>query len=353
MANFFRADPVGSLVKPHALLAAEAACASGALDQNGLEAAQDAAVSQALALQKDIGLTCVTDGELRRQDCDSPYVAAIAGVQRRDDDARKAGGGNVSAWQSPYRVTAGLRQQKRLTEHESRYLQAHTKLPVKIALLAPSALAWRMFEPGVTDAAYRGLSALAVAFGEIIQREIEALSSEGVRYIQLSCPAYAQLYGQSAFEELLEVDIQMLNRINRSVSTALGLHIGRCAATNPSADTFERMLESVLPRAPVDRFLLEYADPQPHDFSSLGALPAGKIAALGLVSTDKDPEEPGELLSRFDQAAARTDERNLAISPRRGFTNDPQRTPEASLALQRRSLQRTTEVVQQIWGLEF
>src|SRR5882724_5887105 len=219
MANFFRADPVGSLVKPHALLAAEAAFASGALDQNGLEAAQDAAVSQALALQKDIGLTFVTDGELRRQDCDSPYVAALAGVQRRD--ARKAGGGNVSAWQSPYRVTAGLRQEKRLTEHESRYLQAQTKLPVKISLLAPSALALRMFEPGVSDAAYPGLPALAVAFGEIIQREIEALSSEGVRYIQLSCPAYAWLYGQSTFEELLEVDIQMLNRINRSVDTAL------------------------------------------------------------------------------------------------------------------------------------
>jgi 5-methyltetrahydropteroyltriglutamate--homocysteine methyltransferase len=363
MANVFRADHVGSLVKTPALLAAEGAFAAGALDAKGLETAQDAAVGEALVLQKKIGVTVVTDGELRRRDCDSPY-AAIPGIQPRTlptDSGNQPGG-----WQSRYRVGARLQPGKRLTGHESGFLRAQTKLPFKISLFAPSTLALRMFEPGVTDAVYPTLAALTHAFGEIIQREIEALFTEGVRYIQLSCPAYGWLYDdsvrshiklagqelQGAFEQLLQADVQMLGRLKKPATTVVGLHIGRCPASDPTTDSFERLLRSVLPRSPVDRFLLEYADPQPHDFSSLAVLPSDKIAALGLVSTDTEPEGLDAILSRFDRAVEHSEERSLAISPRRGFTNDSRRTTEASIELQRRSLETTSEAVQRVWGLE-
>ena len=397
MANFFRADLAGSLVKPRALLEAEAAFASGTLDFQGLEAAQNAAVQQALALQKESGLTFVTDGEFRRPVVDSPYVDAIGGIRQRSGGAGVAGAagggaarggagagaaasasggaagasgalgdaGDAADWRSHYCVATRLQQNRRLVEHELSFLKAHTKVPTKVSLLAPSALALRMFEPGVTDAVYSRLPALAVAFAEILQGELDALTSEGARYIQLSCPAYAWLSDaaaisqlklpgvDTAFEELLDVDMRMLERLRRSANTAVGLYIGRCAAADPASDSFERMLENVLPRAPVDRFLLEYCGPQPHDFSALGALPQAKIAALGLVSTDTEPESLDALMARFEQASARTDERNLALSARRGFSNHPGRSPEDSIKLQRHSLERTIEVVQYIWGLEF
>jgi 5-methyltetrahydropteroyltriglutamate--homocysteine methyltransferase len=359
MANVFRTDLVGGLVKSRALQAAEAAFVSGSLDQSGLEAARDAAIKDALVLQKDIGLPVVCDGELRRLDRDSLYSDAITGLR-----IRTAGGG-VAQWQSGYCVAARLQQRKRLTEHETRYLLANTKFPFKISLLAPSALALAMFEPGVTDAVYPNLAALALAWSEVIRSELEALTREQVHYLQVSCPAYAWLYDpaarsgmslpgqnlEAAFQELLDIDCQMFGKLSRSAATAVGLHIGRSGGADPTTDTFERMLAEVLPKVPVDRFLIEYGEPQKHDFQSLARLPLEKIAVLGLVS-DTDPEDTGQIILRFDQAAAKTDERRLAISPRRGFSHDPKRTPEASMQIQRRGLERTYDAVMQIFGPE-
>jgi len=360
MANVFRTDLVGGLVKSLALQAAEAAFVAGSLDQSALEAARDAAIKDALVLQKDIGLPVVCDGELRRLDRDSLYSDAITGLR-----IRTPGGGGVAPWQSGYCVAARLQQRKRLTEHETRYLLANTKFPFKIPLLAPSALALAMFEPGVTDAVYPNVAALALAWSEIIRSELEALTREQVHYLQVSCPAYAWLYDpaarsgvnlagqnlEAAFHELLDIDCQMLGKLSRSAATAVGLHIGRSAAADPTTDTFERMLEEVLPKAPVDRFLIEYGDPQKHDFQSLARLPPEKIAVLGLVS-DTDPEDTGQIILRFDQAAAKTEERRLGISPRRGFSHDPKHTPEASMQIQRRALERTYDAVMQIFGPE-
>jgi 5-methyltetrahydropteroyltriglutamate--homocysteine methyltransferase len=364
MANVFRADQVGSLVKPRALLEAESAHEAGALDAKGLAAAREVAIRDALILQKKTGVTVVTDGEFRRRDPDSLYVQAIAGIQQRDPHPARPG--DPQDWRSQFRVASPLRLERRLTAHETQFLQAQTKLPYKVSLLAPSALALRMYEPGITDRSYPSLSALAVAFGEIVLREIEALSSDGVRYIQVNSPAYAWLCdsggrsrvglpGQApanAFADLLAVDVGILKRVNRSANSALGLHVSRCAGMTDADDSYERMLEQVLPVAPVDRFLLEYPAPQPHDFSSLRTLPEGKIAVLGLITGDAPPQEVDDVLTRFDQAMVCTDEKNLALSPRRGFTNVPGRTPEALFDLQRRCLERTSEVVQRIWGLE-
>jgi 5-methyltetrahydropteroyltriglutamate--homocysteine methyltransferase len=364
VANFFRADQVGSLVKPPALVAAEAAFDTGTLDAAGLAAAQDLAVREAITLQKGLGLTFVTDGEMRRLEGETLYSSAIRGIQRRSGRSSRGG---ASAWQSPYCVAADLQQEKRLSEHELSSLRSLTKLPTKISLLAPSALALRLFEPGVTEPAYPTLGELGTAFGQILQSELQALIGEGARYVQLSCPAYAWLYDEQArshlelpgqqleslFETLFAVDVQMLEALQRSAATALGLHIPRAVAADPAATTFERMLETVLSRAPVDRFLLEYGEPQPHDFSSLHSLPQGKIAALGLVSTDSEPQAVGPLIERIEEASCHTDESNLGLSPRRGFANDSRHNPEVCARLQRRSLERTTEVVQQIWGLEF
>ena len=355
MANVFRTDLVGGLVKPRALLQAEAAFASGSLDEKGLEAAQDAAIEQALNVQKDIGLPVITDGELRRVTADSPYSSVLTGLRPRGAPANGLAG---------YCVAGRIQSQGRLIARETQFLLANTtQFPFKISLFAPSALALRMFEPGVTDAVYPTLSALASDFSEMIRAEVAALVGEGVRYIQLSCPAYAWLFDpaarsalrlpglETAFEELLAADVQMLQKLEWPESIAVGLHIGRCAASDPRTDVFERMLEKVLPRAPVDRFLIEYADPQPHDFTALAALPADRIAALGLVSTTQ-PEDTGDIIFRFDKAAKHTEDSRLGISTRCRFSNDANTNPDAALAGQRRALERTYDAVMQIFGPE-
>jgi 5-methyltetrahydropteroyltriglutamate--homocysteine methyltransferase len=366
MANVFRADPVGGLVKPQALLQAEAAFRAGALNQSGLEAEQDAAILNAIALHKDLAYRVVTDGEFRRTDPDVPYATAISGVERRSPPPKDAS--DKRGWQGGYHVAGQLelRPNQRLLGAEARFLRAKTSLAFKISLFAPSSLALRMYEPGVTERVYPTLPALATAFAPIVQNEIEALAEDGTAYVQLNCPAYAWLYdasarsrislsGQSladAFAELLSIDFRMLGQLKKAPSLSVGLRISRCPLTNQALDTFERMLLEILPRAPVDRFLLEYAGPQPHDFQAIQALPADRIAVLGLVSSQSEPEDVGDIIARVDQAAAQTDVANLAVGPRTGFRNDPGLSIEAALSLQRRSLERAADVVFQVWGPE-
>jgi methionine synthase II (cobalamin-independent) len=359
MANPFRVDPLGGLIKPQALLDAEAAQAAGTLDARGLADVQDAAIQQALLWQKELAVPVLTDGEMRRRAADAPYVAAIEGLQRRN-------GASAASWQSSYAVGGEIQQQQRLTRQEAGFLRAKTRAHVKVSLFAPSALALRMFEPGTTERHYPTLRALATAFSEIIRSEVLALVGEGVSYVQLSCPAYAWLYHPeararlslppslvaSAFDELWDVDLQMLKRIERPDTVALGLQIPRCELIDPASDGFERLLEKVLPIAPVDRFLIEYADAQPHDFTALAALPTGKIAALGLVSTDREPEDVTDLVARVDQAATHIGERSLAVSMRRAPSNQSNLATEAALSRQRRAFERTMDTAMQLWGLE-
>jgi len=357
MANVFRADHVGPLVKPAALVAAEQAFAAGTADAVALAAAQDAAVRQALDLQKEVVMTVLTDGELRRPDGDAPYASALTGLTR-------VGGAPRTPLRSAHAATGVIGQRQRLTAVESRALGAGIAPVCKISVLSPSALAVRYFAPGATS--YRSLPELAAAFGPVIKAEIDALVGEGIGYIQLVGAAYHALFegagrdllalpgvdSAGVFDELLAVDAGILKAAVRSPRSTLGLHVPRVEGAAEAGDRYERLAARLMGALPVDRLLLEYAEPTRHDFESLRALPAGAMATLGLVRTESDPEGIGELIARLEKAAGAVPEERLALSPRRGFRNTPGLTAEEAQSAQRRTLVRASEVVQQFWGLE-
>jgi 5-methyltetrahydropteroyltriglutamate--homocysteine methyltransferase len=361
MANVFRADHVGALIKPESLLSAQAAQAAGKGDAAALRAAEDAAIVQALELQKSVVMTVVTDGELRRASPDEPYASALEGLQRRS-----SGPAQASTLRSAYAVCAPLKQKGRLMEREVSFLKANTRSPFKIGLTSPSSLALRLYQPGVTEKAYPRIHDLAAALGDILRHEIEALFGEGVRYVQLDGPVYHALFegvGQrlldlpgknliTTFDELVALDVAMLESIKKPAPATLGMHIGRAADLNDGADRYERMVTQLLERLPVDRVLLEYAEPEERDFSALKALPSGKMAVLGLVRTEGRPEEIRAVIDRIEQAARMTAEENLALSPRAALVNVPGQPVAAQLKAQQEILTRTSEVAQQFWGLE-
>jgi 5-methyltetrahydropteroyltriglutamate--homocysteine methyltransferase len=350
MTNVYRADHVGRLVKPEALLTAPA---------SALRAAQDAAIRDAIELQRKVLLTFSSDGELRRANADEPYVSCLEGMQRGDDSAH----GN-HALRSAHAVCGTVRARRRFTEGDVAFLRAQTKASLKIGLRSPSSLAVRYFKPGVTTPFYRTVQELAVALGHILQSEIEALIGEGVDYVQLDSPAYDAVYegaglaqlplpelaSADAFESLVAVDAAMLKADRNPGAATLAMHMGRLEGAETDSDRYERMIGRVLALLPVQRVLLEYAAPREHDFTALTALPAGAMAVLGLVQSNGQPDEIATLIERIEQAARCAPEENLALSPCRGFDNRPGVPVAADMQRQLRALDRTSEAVQQFWG---
>jgi methionine synthase II (cobalamin-independent) len=356
MANVYRTDHIGTLIKSESLISAQAAGADAAARQG----AEDAAVLEVIESQKALLMSIYTDGQLRRADPDEPYVSAIDGLQRSTTPVRSA------ALQSAWEVRGTIEQTARLTEREVSFLKTKSRSAFKICLTSPSALALRLYKPGVTDAAYGTVAELATALGVILRSEVTALFQEGVQYVQLSGSAYHALYegagaalldlpgkdSAALFDELLAVDVATLKDISKPTSATLAMHIGRIAELNDVTDRYERMLTRLLERLPIDRVLLEYEESREHDFASLGGLRAGQMAVLGLVRSQGEPDEVGSVLDRVEQAARSTDQQTLALSPRRGFFNVPGQSAADQLKAQRRALLRLSEAVQQFWGFE-
>lgn len=360
MANVYRSDHVGTLIKPEALLTAQQNFAAGKADATLRRAAEDAAIVDSLALQKSIVMTVTTDGEFRRADPDEPYASALHGLTRSLSRASSL------SLQSAYAVTGKLRQTTRLTAGEVDFLRSKNQSRFKICLASPSTLALRLFMPGVTETAYPTVTDLATYLGDVLRAEITALFSDGVPYVQLNAGQYHALFegagrealmvagkdGGGLYDELVSIDVAAIQGMKKPASATLAMRIDRVPEPNDDGDSYERMVVGLMERLPVDRFLLEYGEPQAHDFTSLAALPAGKMAVLGLVRTAGEPEEIGVIIGRIEQAAMFTQEDHLALSPRRAFVNLSTRPVASQLKDQEHSLLRTSEAVQQFWGLE-
>jgi 5-methyltetrahydropteroyltriglutamate--homocysteine methyltransferase len=354
MANVYRADHVGGLIKPQALLTAHEGFQTGRVDAAGRIAAEDAAITEALAEQKAIVMTVVTDGEFRRIHADEPY-GQIAGLEPRT--------GVLHASQSRFCVHGPVAANGRLFAAEADFLTNAKQSRFKVGLHSPGTLALRLFQPGVTDAAYSSVVELAGALAPVLSAEINALFESGVPYVQLNAPHYHSLFtdpsrwaahlpaSAASLEGLVAADAALVSSL-KPTKNILALRIDRSQEAGEPTDSYERLVGKLVERIPVERYLLEYDEPAEHDFEALAALPLGKMAVLGLVRTEGTAEEIGQVIDRVEQAARKTSEDQLAVSPRRAFRLKPGRRLEEQLEAQHRSLLRASEVVQQFWGLE-
>ena len=354
MANVYRADPVGGLIKPQSLLMAQAA-----LDPAARRAAEDAGVEASLAEQKALVMTVVTDGEFRRADPDEPYAAGFSGIARAPVRGRSA------LLRSNFAVTGKLQTAGRLFQREVDFLKARNQTRFKLCLASPSALAARLFAPGLTNAAYPNVIELAHAFGELLRAEIDALFAGGVPYVQLNAPHFHALFegvganllslsGNEAplFDELLAADQALVNSVSKPADSTLAMRFDRALELADRSDRYERMIERIFEHLTLDRYLLEFDEPEAHDFRALASLPTAAMAVLGLVRTDAEPEDTGAVLDRVDRAVEKSSPEQLALSPRRSFFNVAGQSADAQQKLQHRALLRASEAVQQFWGLE-
>jgi 5-methyltetrahydropteroyltriglutamate--homocysteine methyltransferase len=369
MSTAYRADHVGSFLRPAAVKEARAAFGEGRLTLEQLRHIEDRAILAVLERQRSIGVDVFTDGELRRTGFQNDLVEAVEGFVATVQPAV------VRIWQGPggepqeqgtRQVVGGtLRQVRRLTESQMRFLQAHAPGPVKMTVPSPNQFPAISFQAGVTEQFYPTRSDLLSALVAIIKREIAALVADGVPYIQVDAPRYSYYVDPKwrqhlrdlgedpdrMFDEAIAADNACLEGIQRQGLT-VAMHI--CRGNNESKwyaeGGYEPIAEKLFGSLTVDRYLLEYDTERAGTFEPLRFMPRDKMVVLGLVSS-KEPqlESQDELLRRIDEASRYVPVENLALSPQCGFAS----TAAGNLLTedeQWRKLELVVATARRVWG---
>jgi 5-methyltetrahydropteroyltriglutamate--homocysteine methyltransferase len=378
----YRADHVGSLLRPPEVLEAHAARAAGRISPEELRAIEDRAILIALDLQRQAGLDVLSDGEYRRSSWAGEFAAAVDGFvtsdppisfewRMPDGSERQPAAGTTpaqapgSAGQRGRVVGERLRQHRRLTAHEVPFLREHAGGPFKVTLPAASYTVARGFKPSVTTGAYPTRADLMRDVVAIMRAEVDALAAEGVPYIQLDNPHYPDYVGETrraqwqaigidpdaALREDIAGDNACLAGLDRArVTVATHVCRGNARSAWHSQGGYEAIAEQVFNELQVDRFLLEYDTDRAGGFEPLRFVPKGKLVVLGLVTTKESAlESQDELLRRIDEAAKYLPVEALALSPQCGFASI-----EVGNLLswdeQRRKLELVAETARKVWG---
>lgn len=365
MARPYRADHIGSLLRPPALLQAR----EPAGNQEQLRALEDQHILRILAKQKELGFEIFTDGEFRRRNFMSDFTDAVEGFDFNDAVARAWSAGDAGV--APVSrvsgiVTRPLRQIRPLTGHELPFLKAHAPGDIKMTLPSATQFPAISFKRGITDQIYKNHSELLWAVVEIMKSDLAKLSGDGVSYIQIDAPRYSY-YMDSKWREWIkkEIDVEpeaaldeaikadnATFRAARRAGVTLGIHL--CRGNNRShwyaEGGYDAIAEKMFSTLEVDRFLLEYDDSRSGTFEPLRFIPKGKTVVLGLISS-KVPqmENPDQLAKRVDEASKFVPLDNLAISPQCGFAS----TAEGNLITEDRQwakLKLVTDTARRLWG---
>src|SRR5262245_23525152 len=360
-----RADQVGSLLRSAELLAARAAHAQGRLSLDDLRAAEDRAVLDALAMQRDVGLDVFTDGELRRFSWLSDLAEAVDGFV--DDRVtlhwRGPGGGPEL---STGRVVGGtLRPTRHLTAHELRFLQRHAPGPIKMTVPAPSNFMIVGYKPGVSDRVYPTRADFLRELIGIIRAEIRMLLDAGVPYVQLDAPFYSVWVDAEGRERMRRSGVDPDRSLADAVAVdsacleglagpgvTLAMHVcrGNSRGRWIAEGGYEPIAEALFGGLPLDAWLLEYDSERAGGFEPLRFVRPDAAVVLGLVTT-KEPalESPDALRRRIDEASRHVPLERLALSPQCGFASVA-RDHVLSHDDQRRKLELVVSTARAVWG---
>jgi 5-methyltetrahydropteroyltriglutamate--homocysteine methyltransferase len=369
MSTSFRADHVGSLLRPADLLAARQVKSVGAAEH--LRELEDAHILRVLKKQQGVGFDIFTDGELRRRNFMSDFTDAVEGFDLDDAVARPWNAGDTKSKTHAVSSVAGvvtgkLRQMRPLTGHEFPFLKSHSPGNIKMTLPSATQFPAIAFKAGITDAIYRDRSELLWAIVEIMKADLAQLACDGVSYIQIDAPRYSyymdpkwrewiraemKVDPDAALDDAVKADNACFRAARREGIT-LAIHL--CRGNNRShwyaEGGYDAIAEKLFGTLDVDRFLLEYDDDRSGTFEPLRFVPKGKTVVLGLVSSKIPQLESGDNLARRVEEAARfVPLENLAISPQCGFAS----TAEGNLLTEDQQwakLNLVTETARRIWG---
>ena len=333
----FRAEVIGSLLRPRSLKDAGRALQDGRLSPAGYEAQLDAHVAAAIRRQEDIGLEVVTDGELARSSWFGFFFEGLDGFRLAPAHFRfKDAAGQAFEWQTCVaerrirrRAPIALCEFERASRHARRAV-------VKATLPAPSAFHFFRLAEAVDPAAYPDMAGYFDDLVAVYRDEVAELAAAGCRYLQLDEVPLAMLCDEAVRAQtaaqggeptaLLDTYLDLIRRIlaHCPAGMATGLHLcrGNFRSRWMAAGGYAPVAEKLFNELPVDAYFLEYDSERAGDFTPLRLVPKGKRIVLGLVSS-KTPALEGEdaLLRRIEDAARSCPLDQLAVSTQCGFAS--------------------------------
>ena len=363
----FRAEPIGSLLRPAKLLDLRRKHALKQIDDATLRAAEDEGIRDAVALQERVGLQLVTDGEFRRRSYHAYFFAQLGDIEPDwvPQETQTPVGTPRRAVQPVARIRSRVQWTKPIHVADLKLLQSLTKLTPKITIPGPCALHFRGGDAAALATVYKDVDAFWADTIEAFRKELAALAAAGCTYVQIDETAFAKFGDpdvQAAlaargdhWSRLIDTYIDVTNRTFAGFPTMkIGMHLcrGNRAGQFHSEGSYEEVADRLFNKLDIDTFWLEYDSPRAGDFSPLRFVPGHKHVVLGLVSTKSDVlEDANALKARIDAAANYIDLDQLAVSPQCGFASVDIGNP-ISPATQEAKLRRVVEVAREVWGQE-
>jgi 5-methyltetrahydropteroyltriglutamate--homocysteine methyltransferase len=360
----FRADPVGSLLRPAALRHAFRRFGAGELDLPSFREIQDDSIRAAVRRQEEAGLKVVTDGEFRRSSYWARFVERTEGFEIRTAAYRfRDDSGHEMEFTTPY-AAAKLRRVRELALDEFEFLRDVTQVTPKITLPAPSTMHFYAGRYFADPAVYADMAPFFADLAQVYREEFADLAEAGCRYVQLDEVAIAMLCDPSVRERakaegqepdlLVDAYVRAINDAiaQRPADMVVGVHVcrGNFKGHYLAEGGYESVAERFFTNTEATHFLLEFDTKRAGDFAPLRFVPRDKGVVLGLIST-KAPvlETIEDLKRRIDEASHYADLGRLALGPQCGFASTVAGNAITE-ADQQAKLARMVEVATAVWG---
>jgi 5-methyltetrahydropteroyltriglutamate--homocysteine methyltransferase len=362
----FRADHVGSFLRPPELLEAREKFRSGALTRAELRAAEDRAIGEVVKFQEDLGLQGITDGEFRRTYFHVDFLEQLEGIEVRQGAMGKFHGaaGEVDFAPPVMHITARVRHPKPIQLEDFKYLKSVTARMPKVTIPSPTMLHFRGGRGAISKEAYPDLDAFYADVAACYREELKQLGEAGCRYVQIDDTNLAYLCDPKMREGargrgddpdwLPHRYASLINASIKGRPPGMTVCIHLCRGNFRSAwaaeGGYEPVAEALFRELAVDGYFLEYDDARSGDFSPLRFVPKDKIVVLGLVTTKVGELESKDALKRrIDEAARYVPYEQLCLSPQCGFSstvhgNQIMRESQAA------KLRLVVETAREVWG---
>jgi 5-methyltetrahydropteroyltriglutamate--homocysteine methyltransferase len=362
----YRADHVGSFLRPKELLDARERHRQGALSKAQLRAVEDHAIRDIVRFQEDLGLQAVTDGEFRRTYFHIDFLEQLDGVETRGGLTAHfhSAKGEVDFAPPVLHVTGKVRHAHPIQVADFEFLKSATKRVPKLTIPSPTMLHFRGGRAAISREAYPDMEEFFADVAAAYRGEIAALGKAGCTYLQLDdtnlaylCDPKMREGARSRGDDPDELPRRYAALINAAIAArppGMTICTHLCRGNFKSAwvaeGGYEPVAEVLFNELDVDGYFLEYDDARSGDFKPLRFLPKGKTVVLGLVTTKVGELESKDAIKRrIEEAARYAPLEQLALSPQCGFSSTVHGN-EIARESQARKLRLIVETAREVWG---
>ncbi len=367
----FRADHVGSFLRPSYLLQAREQYAKSGISAAQLRAVEDKAIAEIVKFQADVGLPSITDGEFRRTYFHIDFLEQLGGVKTDIPVTVKKPDGTEELAPPVIRVIDKVRHAKQIQLADFKYLKSQVDtlgikgLTPKVTIPSPTMLHFRGGRAGISKEAYPELEPafyddVADAYGD----ELRSLAAAGCSYVQMDdtnmaylCDEKMRAAARQRGDDPNELPHRYAAFINKVVAQkpagmTLAMHLcrGNFKSTFAAQGNYEPVAEALLSEMHLDAYFMEYDDDRSGDFRPLRHLKPGKTVVLGLVTTKFGQlEKKDELKRRIDEASKHAPLEQLCLSPQCGFSSTVHGN-NIAVEDQRRKLELVVQTAREVWN---